>query len=283
MYADDLQIYVQVPYDKISEGIASLSSAAQRVSTWANNNQLKLNEDKTKSIIFGPAQTIKNVKNINLHGIPLVNGEFTPFVDELVSLGIVLDNKLSWRPQIIHVTNKVNWALFGLRFIRSCTTLALRKRLVETLVMPHLDYCSVVYMDLTAELKIHLQRLANTCIRYIYGLRRNAHITPYRRELGWLKTDSRRTYFAALAMYKIIQMKEPSYLASLFETYDSKKPTRGIRKDLKVPYLSSVPGTNLFQVQSAKMWNALPTCIRDLPSLCHFKNAIWKHLFNLDG
>ena len=33
LYADDLQIYVQVPYDKISEGIASLSSAAQRVST----------------------------------------------------------------------------------------------------------------------------------------------------------------------------------------------------------------------------------------------------------
>ena len=35
--------------------------------------------------------------------------------------------------------------MFGLWFIKSRTTETLRRRLVEALVLPYLDYCSVVY------------------------------------------------------------------------------------------------------------------------------------------
>ena len=57
---------------------------------------------------------------------------------EVVSFGVVLDSTLFWEPQVNHITKKVNRALFGLKFIRSCTTQGLRKRLVESLVIRHL-------------------------------------------------------------------------------------------------------------------------------------------------
>ena len=90
----------------------------------------------------------------------------------------VLDSTLSWKPQVNHVTKKVSRALFGLKIIRSCTTQALRRRLLESLVVSHLGYCAVVYFDASFTLRILLQRLANARVRCIFGVRRDTQITP---------------------------------------------------------------------------------------------------------
>ena len=52
LYADDLQVYVQVPCDSIEEGIAKLSIVARKVSDWAIRSGLHLNPSKTQAIYF---------------------------------------------------------------------------------------------------------------------------------------------------------------------------------------------------------------------------------------
>ena len=86
------------------EGIDSLSAAAQHVSAWARKNCLRLNAFKTRAIIFGTNLAVKNMKSMNLPDMALGNGEITPFVDEFVSLGVVLESTLSWRSQVNPVT-----------------------------------------------------------------------------------------------------------------------------------------------------------------------------------
>ena len=107
------------------------------------------------------------------------------------SLGVILDSKLTWKPHITSIEKKVNRVLYTLRFIRNYTTVTLRTRLVQALVTPHLDYCNVVYLDASNALKIRLQRFSNSGLRYIFGIRKDAHITPYRQKLGWLHNDTR--------------------------------------------------------------------------------------------
>ena len=70
--------------------------------------------------------------------------------------------------------------------------------MVESLVVPHLDYCNVVYLDASLDCSLQLQRLSNACIRYTFGLRKDTSISPYRKKLNWLRVDSRRDYFALL-------------------------------------------------------------------------------------
>ena len=110
---------------------------------------------------------------VNLPGIDLGDSSLVPFVDVATSLGVVLDSSLTWKPRIDQVTKKVNRAMFRLWFIKSCTTQALRKRLVEVLVNPHFDYWSVVYLDASLELRERIQRLSNVGVRYIWGGPRN--------------------------------------------------------------------------------------------------------------
>ena len=116
-------------------------------------------------------------------GVGIQDGVRVPFSKSVVRLGVVLDSKLTWKPQVDSMTKKGNKSLYSLQFIRDYTSKTLRRRLVESLVQTHLDYCTVVYLDSTEEERIRLQRLNNSCVRYIFGVRRDQHI-PYRRRLG---------------------------------------------------------------------------------------------------
>ena len=51
LYADDLQIYIQVPTDQINHGLLLLSEASCKVSEWAKFNCLKLNAGETRSFL----------------------------------------------------------------------------------------------------------------------------------------------------------------------------------------------------------------------------------------
>ena len=178
-------------------------------------------------------------------------GDNTQFVDEVLSFGVVLDSTLSWGPHIDCNMKKVDRAFFGPKLIRPCTTLTLRKRLVETLVMPYLDYCAVTYLDVSLELRIRLQRLANADLRFIFEVRRDTHVSPLRAQMSWLRNDSRRNYFISLLMYRVVRMGQLFLLQPLFKPYQPDRPTQGLRKDLEISANSSDKRTLSFQVRDA--------------------------------
>ena len=116
-----------LPIHQINYGLHFLSKASWKVSNWAKFNCLKLNAGKTKAIAFGSSHLMRRFKELQITSIAINNdGDIVQFVDEVVSLGVVLDSTLSWRTHINSITKKVNRALFGLRFIRHCTTPKLR-------------------------------------------------------------------------------------------------------------------------------------------------------------
>ena len=78
---------------------------------------------KTKAIVIGTSYTVGLFKRLGIPNIEINSkGDTVPFADEVLSLGIILDNTLSWKKQVNHVTLKVNRVLYSLRFIRSCTS-----------------------------------------------------------------------------------------------------------------------------------------------------------------
>ena len=84
------------------------------------------------------------------------------------------------------------------------------------------------------------------------GLRRDAHVTPARRQLGWLTTDMRRMYFSAIIIYKARHFGQPKYLAELFETRRRIDRGRGDAiPELKLPSWSSGAGKKSLMYECA--------------------------------
>ena len=102
------------------------------------------------------------------------------------------------------ISRKIRGTLHAVKFHKNALSIEVKIKLVTALILPHLDYCCLVYHGLADELSIRLQRLVNCGIRFIYDLRRDVHITSYRQRLGWLSVENRRLYF--LGVWPIVSV-----------------------------------------------------------------------------
>ena len=170
--------------------------------------------------------------------------------------------------------------MYRLYYFRKSTNLRLRKHLTQMLLFPMIDYCCVVYNNLSNDVNSRLQTFVNSAIRYSYSLKRWEYITPYRRELGWLTTTGRAQYFAANLLCKIFNTATPSYQLAFFYFAVATRPVRGEIKPLDIRGFGTETLKKSFHISSAYLWNSLPSHSRNITSVTHFKSCLHQHLFN---
>ena len=110
---------------------------------------------------------------------------------ESKNLGVIFDEKFTWENQI---SNLIKIAYLNLRQfynLRKSLSIKTKTKLVETYVLSHLNYCDMVTQAMTMALKTRIQRVQNSCIRYIFGLRKYDHISPYFQQLNTLNMEGR--------------------------------------------------------------------------------------------
>ena len=119
---------------------------ANRVYEWAGAADLKLNASKTKAMICGYRAFVDSIP----HDLPRieVSGIHVLYVETAENLSVTINSKFTWKSQVEAVAKEINRALYSLSFFRHFTTLELHKRLVSTLVLSHLDYCTTVYLNI---------------------------------------------------------------------------------------------------------------------------------------
>ena len=204
IFADDTQIYLSCLLSDLDHGIDLIAHDVGVIAQFAADNGLKLNLTKSKVNIYGSRAF---VSRIDLSVLPRIStgGIALPFVREARNLGVVMSSNLSWRSHVLSISRKVDFSLHRLKYHKNILSRELRTTLVISLIFPILDYCCLVCNDLTEELNTKLQQLINCGIRFIFDLRRDVHISPFRRSLGWLTVRSRRLYFllSILALHPI--------------------------------------------------------------------------------
>ena len=100
--------------------------------------------------------------------------------------------------------------------------------------------------------------------------------------LGWLRTDTRRQYNTAVLMYKILNLRVPSYLHEMFERRQLVRPARGNNRDLMIAKVQTAYGQGSFRAQGVNLWNSLPEHVKYQPSVRLFKSTLRDNLFTLD-
>ena len=151
-----------------------------------------------------------------------------------------------------------------------------------SLIFPLIDYCCLVFNDLTNEMNT---KLVNCGIRFVFDLRRDVHISPHRRSLRWLSVKSRRLYFLGCATFNIIQGKARSYLLELFDRHvPSQHPSRQcLPNTFAVPSCRTSAYQNSFHQAEIYFWHSLHASVISAPTIGVLKLRLYKHLFALEG
>ena len=127
-FADDLQLQMSAPPDRISELLQSIQSCISDVKAWATANMLKLNDSKTKLMLV-----ISN-RSMHLHNLPtsitICNAQI-PFKQSVKNLCFTLHSHLT---RNAHVSNIARTCYFELRRLAS-----IRRFLISTATVAHVS------------------------------------------------------------------------------------------------------------------------------------------------
>ena len=100
LFADDTSIYYGSP--NLHESYQVFNNELEKVSNWILANGLSLNSNKTYYMLFCGNKKVHNTYPIKMFGRDITRKR------ELRFLGLILDDKLSWKSHIHTVTNKVS-------------------------------------------------------------------------------------------------------------------------------------------------------------------------------
>lgn len=279
-YADDTQIYIhfnkQSP-DCITAAIDKLELCVKDISTWMSQNGLKLNHDKTEFCIFNSNPTLcaNVVMRVGDHRIPQSSS--------LRNLGVRLDDKLSFVPQISDVCRSSYYHLRRINKIRSYLSENDARTLVQALVSSRLDYTNSIYCGLPGKTTRKLQLAQNTAARVITKTKKYEHITPVLKQLHWLPINRRSEYKAMLLIYNALNNQGPSYISQLLQWYKPSRPLRSRLTPSLVPCRGRSTKINkrLLRGGCSTQWNNLPPSIRTAKSFSVFKTLLKTHYFNI--
>ena len=213
MYSDDTQVFKHTSVNQINHNISSVNADLNRISNFSKNNCLKINEKKSQLIIFGSRKQLNKLKDIRIDNIQ-INNKNIERETTVRNLGIDFDEHLSWRDQINRQVKNAYYKLKQLYRFNKFLTEKCKLRLVETYVLSQLIYGNTITQNITLELQNKLQKVQNACFRFVFGVRKYDHITPYINKANSLKIAARTKLQALVQMHKIIQKKAPPYLCS---------------------------------------------------------------------
>ena len=279
-YADDTQLYITIKPTESWEDVRPIMEACVNdISTWMNNNILKLNQNKTELIVFSSKFKAKETKDMCIN----VGNSRVHAVDSVRNLGIILDKNLDMKKQINAISKSCFYQIRNIGQIRQYITEEACKTIVQALVTSRLDYGNALLCGLPQTLLTRLQRVQNCAARLVTRTPKRNHITPVLRELHWLPVHYRIQYKILLYTFKALDGSAPVYLNNLIQRY---KPNRLLRSStelqLCVPTSQTTTyGHRCFSKSAPMLWNGLPNNIRDSKTLETFKKLLKTHFFKI--
>ena len=140
MYADDT--HISFASNNIENINTVLNVALARVEKWLTANKLTLNVSKTEFLLIGSRQrlsTFHNPPSLMIDGAPITH------VTSTKSLGVHIDQTLSWNVHVENLCKKIASGIGALKRVRSFVPHETLQSIFMSLVQPHVDYCNSVW------------------------------------------------------------------------------------------------------------------------------------------
>ena len=175
-FADDLQLLMSAPPDRISELLHSMQSCICDVKAWATANMLKLNDNKTELMLVTSNRT-KHLHNLPT-SISIGNAQIL-YKQSVKNLDFTLDCHLTMNAHVTNIARTCYFELRRLTSIRRFLTSTATATFVSAFALSRIDYCISLLYGSTHDVTSHLQRMQNYAAQVILRLPKSSNITTH--------------------------------------------------------------------------------------------------------
>ena len=251
MFADDTSIFVK--NKNISVISDMLNAELAKISTWLQANRLSLNVDKSSFMLFKGSNGEDIDLNISVNSKPLTR------VTKVKFLGVIVDEKLSWKPHIGYISRKISKSLGIMYKIRKYVNTKSLRHLYFTLVYPYLLYRNIVW---GTAYKTHLTTLTvlqNKIIRCM-GYKQASHTNTdsLYSEMRIMKFQAMNEYLTCILMYNWYNATVPELFNCYFKfNFNVHEHNTRISKGLHVPSVKTELGKKCIAYRGTVLFNKL--------------------------
>ena len=270
-YADDNTL--SIAGNDLAEIKCKLESDCQDSIEWFKSNLMKANADKFQLLLLG--------KSADDFELTIMNTEIKPSPSIKV-LGIEIDNKLTFEVQIDNICAQTSKQINALKRNKLMFNMECRLIVFNSYIASNFNYCPVVWTFTGRTIINKLEQLHKRAVRFTV----NDSSTSY--EEICKKQDFLPIYLhcikgVAVQMYKVKKCLAPSYINDLFQVRDSTYNMRNSDAFVIPKYNLVKYGKKSLRFYGPKLWNKLPSTIKESPSLFAFKKNVTKWLMELDS
>ncbi len=193
-----------------------------------------------------------------------------------------MDRYMTFDVHVSELNKKVIGTLMHINRISLNFENKTRTIVVQSLVLSIINYCIRIWGTTNATLLSNLQKLQNFAAKVAVGrARKYDHVSPIIKELKWLKIKEKHVFDTCTTTFKTIHGSYPEWLLS-FKTI--KEATRSITRQYNnqyVPRTRTDSGARSLSVLGPKLWNDLPTCLKEAPNPQTFRRTLKNYLLSI--
>ena len=267
-YADDNTLaYANESCDTIKQ---KLTDDCLKIIKWFDKNSMKANANKFQ-LMFLTRDTHNTIEKLNIGSSEITS------CHSINILGIEIDDKLTFNNQIIEMCSQAGKQINALKRIKQFLSKDSKMIVYNSYINSIFNYCSPIYMFISKANEGKLDKTNKRALRFVTNKFQKSYEEICKEEC---KLNIKRRYVKAIAitMFKVNRNSAPSYITELFKRQQTPYDMRDNEK-LMLPSFNTVHfGKNSIKYYGAKLWNIIPTEIRNSSSLNTFKSGINKWL-----
>ena len=251
-YADDAQLAITGPRDKLAEMQQSLEAVLDVASTWFLQHGMMVNAGKTEMLLCGDSRQLNRVETPSI----MFMNQVLHCSQTVRNLGVVMDPSLSYGCHIDQIIQKCIGILIGILNAKHAIPPAVLPKVIDALVFSHVRYCVQVYGSANRTNISKLQKVFNFAARVISGRRKYDHISHILNQLGWLSAHQFVSYFDLCLMHSILTTEKPQVLRSSL-MFNRERVGRDTRQSdqLAIPFARNNHGKRRYMYRAVKLYN----------------------------
>lgn len=249
LYVDDLMIYTS------SSSIPSierrLQNSIRNITSWTDTNGFTLSAPKTVAVHFHRKRGLQPEPSLFLYNQPIKFDTTQKF------LGMILDQKLTWKPHIDKLKQDCMGRLNLLKCISRQSWGADRKtmlRIYKAMILSKIDYGSIVYSSAKDNVLCRLDPVHNAALRLCTGafksspvisLYADSGVPPLaiRREKLCLQYSMRLKQLPDSAVSLVVQQQHQRRQNETMRTFSFGDRTRQLTENVQFPVTNVIPNT----------------------------------------
>lgn len=204
-----------------------------------------------------------------------IDGSKISCVSVTKSLGIIIDSNLSWKFYINEVASTISRNVGIIYKLKNCFPRHILNSAYTTLVLPHLNYCAIVWTSTYPSIVNSLFVIQKRAARFILNVCYISNTFNPFTELRMLSISDIQKYQLGIFMYKynnnLLPLNFKNYFILIDDVYNYNTRSKG---KLYHNTAKSSIYQNTVRTNGPKFWNNLIAKIRTLSSLNSFKEHL---------